>query len=355
MSKPKLLELDVVRGVAILAVVLVHGTAEGSAAGSAGPDGVQAAGLLINKLCAFAVPAFIFVSGLVLFYGAPAGWNRESLRRYYGRRMKTALVPYLAWSAIFYVANQWLAHGAEMKPDPVYFGKVLLTGGASYHLYFLVIIMQFYAVFPLAAAAVRRYDPGGKLLLAAGLTLQLAFYAFGRYVQPVPFSYLWAFDYASLFAFGGWFGLRYGARAASAERRAGWWAAAACCFGLGYAGLHIGAAYGAAPGSGWYELAYAGFGLAAAAALVAWARRLQGRLRPLAALGRASFGVYLVHPLLLSLWRAIVPVEPRGAGYALINAIGIAAVLAASYALTLGYTRMRAAEPAMRQTRDIGR
>lgn len=343
MGRPKLLELDDVRGAAIIAVVLIHGIAEGSVpgAGAHGSDTVQLLLLLVNKLCAFAVPAFIFVSGLVLFYGAPVRWSRESLARYYRRRMQTALFPYLVWSLLFYIMNQWLAHGLDTKLDPVYFGKLLLTGGASYHLYFLVIIMQFYAVFPVVAALVRRYDPAGKLLLAAGLLLQFGFYAYSRLVHPVPFSSLWAFGYAAFFALGGWFGLQYAARADAARTKAPLWAAAALCAGFGYAGLHIWAVQGTAPSDIWYEICYDGLGLAAAAALIAWARGQQGRLRMLAALGKASFGVYLVHPAVLSLWRLAVPLDPRGAGYAALNAVGIAVVLAVSYGCTLVFYRLK--------------
>jgi peptidoglycan/LPS O-acetylase OafA/YrhL len=341
MGRPKLLELDGVRGVAIAAVVVIHGTADAAQAGQRAADAMQLLMLVVNKLCAFAVPAFIFVSGLVLFYGLPAEWNRETLGRYCRRRAQTVLVPYLIWVSVYYVVNQWFAHGREMKLDPVYFGKLLLTGGASYHLYFLVIIMQFYAVFPLLSALVRRYDRGGWLLLASGLLLQLGFYAFGRLVHAVPFSYLWGVNYAAFFALGGWFGIRYESRAAAAQRRGQGWAAAALSLGLAYAGLHAAALRGISLNDGWYELCYDGLGLTAAAALVGLARRLQGRLAWLDALGRASFGVYLTHPLVLSLWRLAVSPEPYGWSPAIANAAGIVVAAGVSWGMAAAYRRIK--------------
>jgi peptidoglycan/LPS O-acetylase OafA/YrhL len=341
MGRPKLPELDAVRGVAIAAVAVIHGTAEAVSAGTPEADPVKLMMLIVNKLCAFVVPAFLFVSGLVLFYGLPAEWNRETLGRYCRRRAQTVLVPYLIWISIYYVFNQWLAHGREMKLDPVYFAKLLLTGGASYHLYFLVIIMQFYAVFPLVSALVRRFDRGGRLLLASGLLLQLGFYAFGLLVHAVPFSYLWGMSYAAFFALGGWFGLRYEPRAAAVQRRGRGLAAAALSFGLAYAGLHAAALRGISVSGVWYELCYDGLGLAAAAALVGWARRLRGRLTRLDALGQASFGVYLVHPLVLSLWRLAIPLEPHGWKGAIVSAAGIVAAVGVSWGMTAAYGRIK--------------
>lgn len=342
MGKPKLHELDLVRAFAIVAVVLIHGSSEG--AGSA--NGVlQLAFLAVNKLCAFAVPMFIFVSGIVLFYGAPAVWNRANIARFYRRRLQTVLAPYLLWTTFYYVFNQLLAHGRDMRVDPVYFAKLLVTGNASYHLYFLVVIVQLYAAFPLMAWMAGRWGWFARSIVVLGVSVQLGWYALGRQWSGFDFDYLFGFSYAAYFAFGGWLGLRYAERAERLRRLLPWTLAAAAGLGVTYAALFAAAQKGTAVAPSAFELVFAAYGLAAAAALVPIARMLLARhsaaVPVLAQLGTASFGVYLAHPLLLSLWREAVPLAPGGWVYAVANTLGVCIVLGGSWAVTVAYGRLK--------------
>lgn len=345
MKKPKLLELDLVRAFAILAVVLIHGTSEGTGAGYAGGI-MQLAFLAVNKLCAFAVPLFIFMSGVVLFYGAPATWDRKAVAGFYRRRLRTVLAPYLIWTAFYYVFNQWMAHGQDMRLDPVYFAKLLVTGNASYHLYFLVVIVQLYAVFPLLARMTGKWGWAARNMVWLGIAAQLGWYAVVRQLAGFDFDYLFGFSYAAYFAFGGWLGLRYTERAERLRRLLPWTLAASAALGVAYAALFAAAQAGAAVASPLaFELVFAAYGLAAAAVLVPLAQMLlaggSAAAPLLARLGAASFGVYLLHPLLLSLWRAAVPLPPGSLAYTAANALGIGIVLGGSWAATEAYRRRK--------------
>src|SRR5438105_649855 len=65
-KKPKIVEIDIIRAIAILAVVVIHGTSNAVML----PLGTvsQAVFFAVNRLSHFTVPVFIWVSGLVLFY-----------------------------------------------------------------------------------------------------------------------------------------------------------------------------------------------------------------------------------------------------------------------------------------------
>jgi peptidoglycan/LPS O-acetylase OafA/YrhL len=333
-------ELELVRAMAIIAVVLIHGTSE-AAAGQPAGGAMQLAFLAVNKLCAFAVPVFIFISGIVLFYGAPAVWDREAVTGFYRRRLRTVLAPYLLWTSFYYVFNQLLAHGRDMRIDPVYFAKLLVTGNASYHLYFLVVIVQLYAAFPLMSRMANRWGWFGRHLVWFGAAVQLVWYALVRQWPGFEFDYLCGFSYAAYFAFGGWLGLQYTERVERLRRLLPWTLTGAIALGAAYAGLFAAEQAGAAVPPPVFELAYAALGLFAAAALVPLARTLHAggsaAGQAFARLGAASFGVYLVHPLLLSLWRTAVPLAPASWAYAAANTLGIALVLGGSWAVAEAY------------------
>ena len=79
--------------VASLAVAFLHFAVE---SGQTSPD--TPVRMLLRDLCRFAVPYFFLVSGFFLagHAGEPGWWRRETLKR-----MRTVLVPYLAWSLAF--------------------------------------------------------------------------------------------------------------------------------------------------------------------------------------------------------------------------------------------------------------
>jgi peptidoglycan/LPS O-acetylase OafA/YrhL len=128
----------------------------------------------------FSRDAFLFVSAAMITYS----YLREptvQLGQYWRRRTMSVVVPYVCWTLIYfaYVCSGWGFGAPAMAKAPVPFETrlhqlaVLMLVG--YHqLYFLLILMQFYVVFPLLLAWLRRNERFlGRIMLGA-LALQVA-------------------------------------------------------------------------------------------------------------------------------------------------------------------------------------
>ncbi|HSW97850.1 MAG TPA: acyltransferase family protein [Candidatus Saccharimonadales bacterium] len=95
----------------------------------------------MNTLSRIAVPLFVVLSGYLLL-------NREKIttvKTFYNKRFSRVLYPFIIWLIIYYLWEQ-------------YFDQVILTpgfifqslwGAGIWHLYFLIIIMELYLITPL--------------------------------------------------------------------------------------------------------------------------------------------------------------------------------------------------------------
>lgn len=142
MRKERILEIERLRGLAFLAVVLQHSIAHYSvASGMTMNDGILMAVLLMASK--FAVPVFIFITGMVLFYN-------DSDRFQYGifikKRISDIYIPFAIWTIIHVVINHSIQFGSlEGWTD---LGRMLITGKASTHLWYIIMLFQFYLLYP---------------------------------------------------------------------------------------------------------------------------------------------------------------------------------------------------------------
>ncbi|MDP4097418.1 acyltransferase [Paenibacillus sp. P96] len=150
-KKERVAEIGVLRGLAFAAVVLQHSIAHYSIVpGVTLADGVLLAILLLAAK--FAVPVFVFITGLVLFYNYD---GKLSFGTFLSKRFKDIIVPYIIWSAVFEAGNVLAAGGAWSWDTLLLYGQKLLTGKTSYHLWYIVMIIQCYLLFPVLRKAVR--------------------------------------------------------------------------------------------------------------------------------------------------------------------------------------------------------
>lgn len=150
MVKTKIEELDYLRGLAMIAIVMQHvmGYVNHPWAGW----GDKVALSVIWQLINFGVPAFVFISGASLFYSYG---SVEDFRYtpYLLKRIKLILLPYLLWTIIYYYSSkiQISVNIWQQASDLFYY---FITGRVSYHLWFVVMIFQFYLLYPLFLKAI---------------------------------------------------------------------------------------------------------------------------------------------------------------------------------------------------------
>jgi peptidoglycan/LPS O-acetylase OafA/YrhL len=285
--------VEVFRGLAILEVVLHH--LLGRFLREVPPE--TPLWLLLaalNRTLHFAVPAFLFLTALVI--GA-SFWRSFSLGRYLQNRALRLLWPYLLWSGVYLAFRYW-DYGV-FQPERI--PHQLLWGKAYFHLYFLAVALQLTLILPLFLPMVRGRVHGGWFLLL-GLGGTLLIYLLNRHYRflPYPGSFvLWHLPAIAL-------GLYLASRLELLPRLLRLWplALGLALLGLGlYLPLALEALQKRPVNTMHYQLAHWLYTTAMAFLLLALAHRLaQTRWRPLLVfLGRYSLQIYLLHPMVVRL------------------------------------------------------
>ena len=170
-SRPHADELDVVRPVASLLVIVTHATQM-----FAPPGSIFYGAILLESQASRHV--FFFVSALVLMYqacGRARGWARP----FWGRRFATVVVPFVIWTLIYVLLAFTGLRGdtiPSMTGTPLHMlqtvGIQLITGTG--HLYFVIVLVQFYLLFPLLAWVLDRAARWHRAIVGVSLAAQVA-------------------------------------------------------------------------------------------------------------------------------------------------------------------------------------
>ena len=349
-------EIDLVRVVTFAAVVAVHAVTSSVAA-------LDVGGHAVLMLLHYTRSAFFVFMAIVLVRSAERSGRTGKLRR----RLTLVGVPYLAWSAIYLVVS-WVAGDRDRPWDGA--GHALLTGTAWYHLYFLLVTLQFYVLLPpfLWLLRVTRRHPWALLATSLAVAIVVTGWLHYGHQAPGPLGPYRAYaaqllpTYQFLFVVGGvaalhldavldW--LRAHRRAVLAATVAGAVAMEVLYFVCVATGTRADTASDAVQPvlQVWAVLLVAGL----FAAATRWADAGTPHLSWVDRASDLSFGVYLVHPLLLlgllSLPWASAPPAAVTAGVATVLALAGALIVAeaarrtpASLALT-GRPRRRPPRP----------
>lgn len=198
MDNKRFLEIDLIKIISCLAVIAIHTSARGVTEPAA-QETVRNISMFFNGLSNFAVPSFIFLSGLALMlrYG-----NKPlSILDFVRKRMKSILIPYLFWSFIYFYINVRAGYYAIDLNNIL---SVIFLGTGEYHLYFVVILFQLYLLFPFLKLTLERMGP--LIGLASVLVLHLAF---SYRIAPFPYMDRFFVPYLIFFVPGMIWGAQY--------------------------------------------------------------------------------------------------------------------------------------------------
>lgn len=165
MNKERLKAIDYIRGISMLGVIGIH---VGSEYLTNPMSNIHLVALfeIVTRFC---VPIFFFISAFGLFRNFDAN-EKFSYRDFLKKRLGAVLVPYLSWTAFYIVFNAVIWHVGF--PPLWLLPTIIFLDPAKYQLYFLVILIWFYALMPLWRFIVPRLN---LVWLAVVLVLQIAF------------------------------------------------------------------------------------------------------------------------------------------------------------------------------------
>lgn len=174
-TKPYNQAVDVLRIIAIGAVLLIHTTTR--TLEKTGNDLVHTPWtLFLNQAARFAVPMFFMISGFVLELSYTGQTNYLT---YLKKRLSKIFIPYVFWSAVYYFFIY--------KEHSIGYFPALLTGNASYQLYFIPTLLIFYLIFPLIHIGYRLLANKWVMIAAGGIQVYLLYYSY--FVRPLPVVY----------------------------------------------------------------------------------------------------------------------------------------------------------------------
>lgn len=290
------------------------------------------------KLAAFVVQGFLFLSALKLFMRP---MEEFSYRRFFRSRLCRIVLPYLIWVCVYYI--YFVARGYF----PFRVGDLLrymVVGDLSAHFYFIVVIVQFYLLMPLWRAMVKRVDGTVAMLMALLISLLIGQYLPNMVALFAPDYYFAYTDrvfptYLIWWVAGCYAGAKYNDFCAMLRRQRGVLVGLFAVFAVGEGVMGWLHASGRA-WMPWLELWHYGYCMAAILAAMTLALAISERREvytpAVAALDGASWGVYLIHPLLIQVANhalALAGITSIGAAYL----CRIAAVYALSLVLCIGW------------------
>jgi peptidoglycan/LPS O-acetylase OafA/YrhL len=297
-------QIDVVRLLTFTAVIAVH-----SLAFTEQPDNRLAAGAMM--LLQFGREVFFGLTGFVLVYTA---WDRTpKAGKFWLRRISYVAIPYAVWTSIYYAYS--VLGPQHLNPSWSVFGLDLLDGGAMYHLYFLLVTMQLYLLFPLLLAFVRRTSERAWAVLGMVAAANLVWLAVLQYVPAPGGTAGWFWDHAyellptyAMYVLAGCYAAAYLPKLQQVvNRRPRALALVAALCGAIAVGVYAVQLEYMAPRSAANVLQPATLFSCLCAAILLyllgsrWASGPRRSVATIALLSDASFGVYLAHPLVLQL------------------------------------------------------
>jgi peptidoglycan/LPS O-acetylase OafA/YrhL len=306
-SRPHIVAFDMVRLIIIVFVVGVHTLS-------------QAGGQVTVVLGAFTTmfhtsrELFFLLTAVVLTYNYGRR-PRVNWLRFWRRRYWLVVPAYVTWTCIYYAAD---GRGRGSFPGSFLYHD-LLHASSRYHMYFLLVTMQVYLVFPLLRWVIARTAGHHVALFLAACAYQVALTAALQYnfIHGGPLAVwvhnsqtgLWLDSYVLYVVGGAIVGWNFEQICAFTRRYASAWTVAlAAGFGAAaglaayFAEIYAGGKVPAAASAVFQPVVVVealAFGWALLAGGLLWTDRGAPHRKFFAAGSKSSFGIYLAHPLVL--------------------------------------------------------
>lgn len=195
-NSERILQMDVIRSISILAVIGIHVSA--AVLGANPPPLTYNITFVFNQICRFSVPAFIFISGMGLSITYKEGQNYFY---FLIKRFRKVLPQYIVWCLI-YIFVVTKDYNIQHDINYIVYGKVF------YHLYFIPLIIEFYIIFPFIY---RFMEKSWFLLLSFIISIAIIIYTY-YFIQVTPDMWFWnkknLLYWLFYFSLGGYIGKR---------------------------------------------------------------------------------------------------------------------------------------------------
>ena len=175
-------DVDWVRTVSVLGVIFLHASSQFVSRPSRFAFFSMTPALLCNQAARFAVPVFFLLSGL----GLGLSGQKPELPKFWLRRFRRAGLPYVLWSAFYFLQNNRFRLSSFAGGGIRVLGRLLLTGGAASHLWFLPVILQLYLLYPALKRCMQ-----ARPVLTLLLSLLTSLYFTLVISIPLPFPAWW--------------------------------------------------------------------------------------------------------------------------------------------------------------------
>lgn len=165
-NRTHIYEIDFIRAVTVFSVVAIHSLSYTGFLTTVAKNVILLN--LITHLLHFNREMFMFVTGLVLtyvYYSKPF-----SAKKFWLKRFSLILIPYIIWSIIYVSIYH---HNLAFIPYMKILLWDILTGNSAFQLYYILIALQFYAIFPLFLMFLKKVIRYPFLTLGISLAVQL--------------------------------------------------------------------------------------------------------------------------------------------------------------------------------------
>ena len=187
---------DALRVSGAFAVIFIHVSGDGASAIDTLSRGSWWYCMALESITRWAVPIFVMVSGLLLLDPSKV----ETPGQFYEKRLKRLAAPFVFWS-IFYLAWRWFYEGERFT----FLSAVgqFIDGSGYYHLWFLTMLAGLYVATPALRILVRGTTPRQLWIITLTIIAMGAADAVVRANQGTDFTFVFKFcPFVGLFLLG---------------------------------------------------------------------------------------------------------------------------------------------------------